>query len=224
MNFWSMEDSRSLATYDLPDATGERITALAAAPFSNDVAVAYDLPQPQVRFIFTPTGEGLGNMLQATSQVTQLAFSYNGVSLAFAMQDGSLTLWTLETNELTELREPSEKLLTDVRYSPNNELIAASGENGMVVLWNPQTAERVITLENDGAARSLSFSADSLWLAVGYDDGAVRLWDMESYTVFQTIPSVGAQANAVAFSPDGTQVAVGYSNGTVEFYTISQPE
>jgi hypothetical protein len=223
LNFWDIETGGLIATYDLPDATGERITALTAMNNTDDVLVGYDLPEPNMRIIFSLDGTPVNSMVRSDAQIVSVADSYNGVTATFATADGALYRWTINSGDLLELRAPSEKVLTDVQYSPDNAYVAASGENGMVVLWNPQSGQRLITFENNTPSRAIIFDNNSHWLAAGYDDGSVILWSVNDGAQLTTLPQGSSAVNALALSPDGTRMAVGYADGSVEFYPVSLP-
>jgi WD40 repeat protein len=93
----------------------------------------------------------------------------------------------------------------------------------MVVLWNPQSGQRLITFENNTPSRAIIFDNNSHWLAAGYDDGSVILWSVTDGAQLTTLPQGSAAVNALALSPDGTRMAVGYADGSVEFYPVSLP-
>ena len=86
-----------------------------------------------------------------------------------------------------------------------------TGDNAIEV-WDIPSMQQVIALKSTTAADSLCFSPDGRYLAAGYRDGDVRLWELPGGSLVNTI-SVGiGGAGAVipiAFSPDGRYLATG---------------
>ena len=72
-----------------------------------------------------------------------------------------------------------------------------------------------------GRPTGIALSADGKLVAAGFEDGAVRIWDLESgllLKVFQLGPRSGI-VDDVSFSPDGGYLATLNRNGTV--YVLS---
>lgn len=57
-------------------------------------------------------------------------------------------------------------------------------------------------------AGSVAFSADGRWLASGWEDGGLKIWDLMSLTQYHEL-FLGEEIPSLAFSPDGRQLAVG---------------
>lgn len=74
---------------------------------------------------------------------------------------------------------------------------------------------------------TIAFSLDGLKLASASIDGTVRLWDVATGTLQQTLKDYADSVSAVVFSPDGSKLALA-SNGTVQLWdlltgTLQQP-
>ena len=69
-----------------------------------------------------------------------------------------------------------------VAYSPVNPfLIASSGNNGAIKLWNLRN-DTVVTLGRHGdTLNSIAFSPDRKLLATGDNSGQVNVWDLQSH-------------------------------------------
>ncbi len=96
-----------------------------------------------------------------------------------------------------------------VAISPDGKLLASSGHNNEVILWNiaDRKKRKVFTGPSD-SVMSVVFSPDGKLLASASLDGFVRLWDVVSRSRRKTF-SHGGWVKSVAFSADGKTLASG---------------
>ncbi|HEY7308039.1 MAG TPA: hypothetical protein VH643_01645 [Gemmataceae bacterium] len=71
------------------------------------------------------------------------------------------------------------------------------------------------TKGDEVAVQHAVFSPDSKTVAVSYDDGSVRLWDVATRREIERFTADAGKAGPIAFSPDGRTVASARSDGTV---------
>ena len=110
-----------------------------------------------------------------------------------------------------------------VAISPDGKLLASSGHNNEVILWNiaDRKKRKVFTGPSD-SVMSVVFSPDGKLLASASLDGFVRLWDVVSRSRHKTF-SHGGWVKSVAFSADGKTLASGGGdqNGSVMLWDVN---
>lgn len=106
-------------------------------------------------------------------------------------------------------------------FSPSGHLLATSGEEGVVGLWDvadPRHPVLRTTLNSPSPSLFpvLAFAADGRTLATGADDGTIQLWDLSDPLRPQQgdrLTGHTRSPDALAFSPDGRILASSAADG-----------
>ncbi len=134
------------------------------------------------------------------------------LALSFAA-DG--TLWSVEEPgvvrrwDLDGRRQIGWHHLEDMAtlwaFSPDARHLAAASDD--LAVWESATGEMVASWPQSCWVTAVAFQPNADVLAVGYDDGAVRLWDWPNQKMLQQIHAHRSAVSAIAFSADGLRFA-----------------
>jgi WD40 repeat protein len=108
-----------------------------------------------------------------------------------------------------------------VAFSPDGSMLAVSGSDGTVQLWDLGTQKQLGQLRGPAgtSVTEAAFSPDGQRLAVFSSGGTVRLWNVDTQNQLGQLDGL-EDTNAVAFGPDGSTLAVGGSDGTVRLWDV----
>src|SRR5690606_33622890 len=87
-----------------------------------------------------------------------------------------------------------------LQFSPNGELLATAGDDGLIEIWNPDTAESVKKFKHPNAVRGIAFSRDGETFFAGDRSGTVKVWSMNAEEPIAETQQPGA-VYALAISP-----------------------
>ena len=182
-------------------------------------------------FLNPATGTVLAHSTHThTAAVTTLAWSpQNPMHLVSGALDKKAVVWDIGTYRpqitFTLHTEPVES----ASWASDGQTVATSSLGGVVRVWNATDGQQVHGLYIDAQLpmRTVAFAPASSLLAVGGDDGIVRLWSNGLSCQQQTGGTFGTQCldvpmhlhghtkavRALAWSPDGRLLATGGDDG-----------
>jgi WD40 repeat protein len=128
------------------------------------------------------TGKNLRTLYGHEGYVHSLAFSPDGRMLASGSRFGnSLMVRDPRTGALVSKPDYWGGQVEALSFRPDGKVLASGSYDKTVYLWDPESGEKLRTVEGDwGAVRAVSFSPDGHLLAFVTGDGTVRLSDPTS--------------------------------------------
>lgn len=167
------------------------------------------------------TGSSLMNLRGNSGQVTSLAYSPDGKSLAAASLDKTAIIWNaLGGDALNRMRSQSGGL-TSITFSPDGKRIAIGSDTGVIELRDAVSGKQMLQLiGHEKTVTAVAFSPDGKRLATGSADGAVKIWNTASGQELLALGPLLDQIDGLAFSPDGSQLAAADASGTVLVYAM----
>ena len=164
--------------------------------------------------------------------VAAVAFSPDRALLATVGRDAQVKLWRTDTGAHVWTFGGHGDWIEDVAFSPDGKLVASAAP------FDPAVSVWLIDVSNgtgwwglpakldDGSehlAPSVAFTPDGRRLVTGSFDGSVRIWDLSTQTLLETIGVGGGDAgvDSVAVSPDGALIAAGMTDGSAGVWDIA---
>jgi WD40 repeat protein len=148
-------------------------------------------------------------------RVWALEFLPDGNAVVSAGDDGSIKYSNLK-GQVTPIVEGLTNRVTSISLSGDGQHVAGAGNSPAVSIWNVKTGQEEFKLDNPynkQNATAVAISPAGRFVAVGYQDGAILIWDIYEYLETGKLPerllSHNAKINDIAFSDDGTALLAG---------------
>jgi WD40 repeat protein len=176
-----------------------------------------------VRVLERPLAEGQS---RRGSVVRAVAVTPDGRHAITAVGDGRLTVWDVESGEAARTLEGHVGVARAVAVTPEGERFVSAGDDGVLRVWDLRTRALMDTLvcegvvcegvvceglvredvegagESPASLRALALAPDGRILAGG-DDGVLCIWDVQSGTLVDSLPTDGPSIRGIGVSRDG---------------------
>lgn len=117
--------------------------------------------------------------LTLETNVTAAEFSPDGNLLVIGTADGKLRFWDTQSGNLSEL-PAGEAVIENAAFNKTLSQVILLGSDHVVRYLDVARRQYARPLTNAAASRLLDLTDDGHWLAASGDDGAIRVWDLES--------------------------------------------
>ena len=170
------------------------------------------------------TGLALPQSQVDRMHATCLTFAPDGKSWANGSTDGALRIWDSTSDMTDETWKVSNSPVYAVACAPEpSGLVAVSGENGSIQLWDADASLRLAVLAGSGrgdAVQAIGFSPGGKRLACASRNGALSIWNSATGQLQHPLIASGNPLFAVAFSPDGRTLATAGEDRLVQFWDV----
>ena len=143
------------------------------------------------------------------------ALSPDGVlATRSAERPGSVDLRDVATGRLIRTFPAHSRPVGDLAFSADGRLLATTGADGRLRVWNTATGALVAEVRRRGVAGSPSFSGNGDRVAASWEDETAVVIDSASGRVLGTLHGVG-WARPIDLSPGGRRAVYSHGSGAV---------
>ncbi|MDF1811984.1 MAG: hypothetical protein P1V20_07210 [Verrucomicrobiales bacterium] len=214
-------DHSILATLHEPDitATGKADEPVTAAEYSPDgtlLAIG--------RYGRVKVGK---KIVKVDGKVNAVHFAPSGDRLIIASGvtglKGIATVHDVATgNELLRLGEGYHRdILYDAEFSPDGSLIATTGYDRTIQIWNAESGDFVRKIEgHNGAIFDIAFSPDGTLIASASADETGKVWRVSDGERLDTLNQPEGEQFRIAFTPDGKNIVAAGGDKKIRLWRL----
>jgi WD40 repeat protein len=191
----------ALAANEIPNPPAEVLRVLRQAAYA---------PGPTQKF-------AISEILGHDGHVYSLEASPTEMTALMGMEDGTIFLWDVETEEVLHKLEGHTDVVQDVVFSPDGKTALSASHDGLVILWDLVDGTEIRRFEgHSGWVRAVDFSPDGrMMISGGYvgttedailNPGELFLWNLESGEIIHRFEGHPSGVVAAVFHPDGKSV------------------
>lgn len=167
--------------------------------------------------VVTSSAAPLAVLSANSGTVWSVGFNRESNTVAMGVEDGTVRLWDLQTQNVKSTFTAHRGIVWSTRYSKSGELLATTGDDGYIKLWKPSQSKPFRSFKHPNAVRGMTFAHDDRTLYAGDRDGNLRAWSLDSDTPLVEAQQPGV-VYAVVISPDDETVATAGSDKVVRLW------
>jgi len=157
--------------------------------------------------------------------VTSISISPDGKSILTTSWDNTIRVWDIENRIQAAVISGFTTRIWSISVQPNGKLLASGEERG-IRLWNMETLSEIklLTPDEGGLARAVSFSPDSKLLASSCSNmgKTIILLDTEKWDEIARLEGHSHLIRQLSFSPDGKILASASADKTIKLWDIEK--
>ena len=174
------------------------------------------------------TFEGISISTRDVTSTRSVALSPDGNLAAVGLWNGNVIIYNIkdhtERGFITGYDYPKESDYNNVeslQFTSDSKYILFSSINGNVALYDIEAKKEVQVFEHDQKIYAAAISPNGKYVATGGSDRIVRIWDVETGKLAQTLIGHTDAIYGLAFSADGKFLASGSADSTARIWFVN---
>jgi WD40 repeat protein len=141
-----------------------------------------------------------------------------------------LKVWEVATRRLIRRLHGHTGFCISLDFSKDGTLLASGSRDGTAIIWSTTTWKETKRLQNVEPnpppgqvvdhVEDVAFSPNAKTLAMASRDGTVRLLNVDTGDLLESLKGHSSAVTAVAYSPDGRTLASGSADQTVRLWNV----
>jgi WD40 repeat protein/serine/threonine protein kinase len=156
------------------------------------------------------------------SAVQALALTHSGQIMATGAADGRIKLWNLSKRREIATFSAHPRAILALAISADGSTMASASADRSVKVWNLERQQVVASFDEPHGAASVALSPDGALLAVGGEDGSIRLLEWASSQPAGTLEGHVGLVQALVFTPDGRTLISGSADSSIKLWDTAE--
>ncbi|MBW4624906.1 MAG: caspase family protein [Brasilonema octagenarum HA4186-MV1] len=145
--------------------------------------------------------------------VNSVAFNPDGQMIVSGSDDGTIGLWDIQCNPISQSLREYSSCVNSVAFSPDGQMIVSGSDDGTIRLWDIQCNPISQSLRKYSSyVNSVAFSSDGQMIVSGSYDGSISLCDIQGNSICLVLQRFKKYLDAfytAAINLDKQMIAIG---------------
>jgi WD40 repeat protein len=207
-----------LAARELPVLPDQKPISVFATAFSpgNELIAIGCAAEGDLKLWNLSNGRTIAD-LGSTQTISSAAFSKDAALVATAVAS-QIRIYSVATGKLISGWAAPAAGVRSLEFSPDGTKLLSGDTLGNVLLSEVYSGQTAVRLNSGNMYYRAVFSPDGKQIASADQDGKVRIWDVASTTISNTLIGHTGVARLISFSPDGGLLATAGDDNTVRIW------
>lgn len=139
--------------------------------------------------------------------------------LLVASEDGTVSVWSLNTLELLHTIHVSDDTVRCIAISPDEKQVAFGCRNNQIKIYDLEDYTLIKTIHGHTmSVFSLQYAPSGEYLVSGSRDAQIKIWDAKSYNQLHNIAAHLFSVNSIAFHPSRPYFATASMDKSIKIW------